>query len=217
MTEEDTQSNIVLFSNLSPDEQIAKGKTYATALIKLVEEKQLFTVIQGKKYVHAEGWACLGSFLGVFPFVEYARKIDRDDEIIYEARVILKTAQNNIVGAGEAVCSSKERGRNNVDEYVIKSMAETRATGKAFRLAFSWIVKLAGYEATPSEEITDEMVGERLASVAQKELIVRLANKAKFDLGSVDIQKLKMIEASKLIKELMEGELQEKEIPDEPF
>jgi hypothetical protein len=32
-------------------------------------------------------------------------------------------------------------------------MAQTRATGKACRLAFSWIMSLAGYEPTPAEEI----------------------------------------------------------------
>ena len=35
-------------------------------------------------------------------------------------------------------------------------MAVTRATGKAYRLGFSWIIKLAGYEATPAEEIPQE-------------------------------------------------------------
>jgi hypothetical protein len=33
-------------------------------------------------------------------------------------------------------------------------MAQTRATGKACRLAFSWIMSLAGYEVTPAEEMT---------------------------------------------------------------
>jgi hypothetical protein len=32
-------------------------------------------------------------------------------------------------------------------------MAVTRATGKAYRLAFSWIMNLAGYEVTPAEEM----------------------------------------------------------------
>jgi hypothetical protein len=32
-------------------------------------------------------------------------------------------------------------------------MAQTRATGKACRLAFSWIMSLAGYEPTPAEEM----------------------------------------------------------------
>lgn len=34
-------------------------------------------------------------------------------------------------------------------------MALTRAVGKAFRLCFSWVIKLAGYESCPAEEIID--------------------------------------------------------------
>ena len=34
-------------------------------------------------------------------------------------------------------------------------MAQTRATGKACRLAFSWIMGLAGYATTPYEEVQD--------------------------------------------------------------
>jgi hypothetical protein len=37
--------------------------------------------------------------------------------------------------------------------YARRSMAVTRATGKAFRLGFSWIMTLAGYEVTPAEEM----------------------------------------------------------------
>lgn len=33
-------------------------------------------------------------------------------------------------------------------------MAQTRATSKACRLAFSWIMQLAGYAVTPAEEMT---------------------------------------------------------------
>ena len=39
-------------------------------------------------------------------------------------------------------------------------MALTRATGKAFRLGFSWIITLAGYEATPAEEMDGVIEGE---------------------------------------------------------
>ena len=35
-------------------------------------------------------------------------------------------------------------------------MAETRATGKAMRVALSWVMALAGYEATPAEEMPAE-------------------------------------------------------------
>lgn len=35
-----------------------------------------------------------------------------------------------------------------------RSMAGTRATSKAARLAFSWIIELAGFKSTPAEEMT---------------------------------------------------------------
>ena len=42
--------------------------------------------------------------------------------------------------------------------YARRSMAQTRATGKACRLAFSWIMALAGYEPpTPAEEMPDTL------------------------------------------------------------
>ena len=49
---------------------------------------------------------------------------------------------------GKPVWSSRPR-------YARRSMAQTRATGKACRLAFSWIMALAGYEPTPAEEMPD--------------------------------------------------------------
>lgn len=36
---------------------------------------------------------------------------------------------------------------------MVSITGNTRATGKACRLAFSWIMRLAGYEATPAEEM----------------------------------------------------------------
>ena len=38
-------------------------------------------------------------------------------------------------------------------EFQIASMAQTRAVSKAFRLALSWVMTLAGYEPTPAEEM----------------------------------------------------------------
>lgn len=38
-------------------------------------------------------------------------------------------------------------------EFSIRSMAQTRATGKVYRLALSWIMKMAGFEPTPAEEM----------------------------------------------------------------
>ena len=49
-----------------------------------------------------------------------------------------------------------ERRWNNADEYAVRSMAVTRATGKACRLSFSPIMALAGKATTPAEEMPEE-------------------------------------------------------------
>jgi hypothetical protein len=74
-------------------------------------------------------------------------------EIAYKATVRLKTSKGDDISKAEAFCSNLEESKMKNDEYAINSMAQTRATGKAFRLAFSWIMSMAGYEATPAEEI----------------------------------------------------------------
>jgi hypothetical protein len=43
----------------------------------------------------------------------------------------------------------------NRPRYARRSMAQTRATAKACRLAFSWIMALAGYQPTPAEEMPE--------------------------------------------------------------
>ncbi|MBK8185727.1 MAG: hypothetical protein IPK63_23660 [Candidatus Competibacteraceae bacterium] len=52
-------------------------------------------------------------------------------------------------------------------------MAQTRATGKACRLAFSWIMSLAGYEPTPAEEMPDKQQSDNdlLISSAQHKML----------------------------------------------
>lgn len=46
----------------------------------------------------------------------------------------------------------QQMGRN-VSDAVYYFISQTRAMGKAYRMAFSWIIKLAGYEPTPAEEM----------------------------------------------------------------
>jgi len=78
--------------------------------------------------------------------------------LAYEARVILVTSSGQTIGAGEAICSSNERNWASRDEFALKSMAQTRATGKAARTGFSWIMSLAGFEVTPAEEMVADPI-----------------------------------------------------------
>jgi hypothetical protein len=108
--------------------------------------------IRGKQYPKIEWWTTVSASLGLFPQVVFAQRLDRDDEIAYEAKVAVYR-QNQIVASGEAMCSSKEERWSHADEYAIKSMAITRASGKAYRIPLSFLAVMAGLEATPAEEI----------------------------------------------------------------
>jgi len=74
-------------------------------------------------------------------------------EIKYKSRVELVTLEGKRFGGAFAICSNLEEGKLFQDESDIASMSETRATGKVFRLSFSWVMKLAGYSPTIPEEM----------------------------------------------------------------
>lgn len=157
----ETNQKPTLLQETKPSLILAESKEIANALADIIKEKKLYTPIQGKNYVHVEGWTTLGALLKVFPILDWSKRLDReDDEIIYESRVIAQTLQGEIIGVGEALASSKEKARGKPkwnDEYAIKSMSITRATSKAMRIPLGWIMTLAGYSGTPFEEMTEDM------------------------------------------------------------
>jgi hypothetical protein len=85
----------------------------------------------------------------------------------YEARVEARTATGLVVGTGEALCSRKESRWAQADDYAVKSMAQTRATSRALKAATGWLMVLAGYKATPAEEMPDQGEQELVAAWAQ--------------------------------------------------
>lgn len=141
--------------DLEPAQQVAKATEIANALVDVIEKQKLYTVIQGKKYVRVEGWELLGTFLGVLPC---ERQIVCLEDGSYEATVDLIRASDGVtVGGASALCGMDEKRWQTADKYARRSMAFTRAVGKAYRSSFSWIISIAGYEATPAEEMPAEV------------------------------------------------------------
>lgn len=126
---------------------------FATMLKNLVVENNLYTSIRGKNYVNVEGWQIAGAFTGTFPVVEVVENQSQGTFYKYRAEVSLRDKDGNKVGYGVAVCTNKEAGKQNFDEYAVASMAQTRAVGKAYRMKIGWLLKVAGYETTPAEEM----------------------------------------------------------------
>lgn len=127
---------------------------FATDLKGLIVQNNLYTNIKGKNYVNVEGWQIAGAFTGVFPIVENVENLSSEfGKFKYRAEVTLRDKDNNIVGSGMAICSNQEPGKKDFAEYAVASMAQTRAVGKAFRMKIGWLLKVAGYETTPAEEM----------------------------------------------------------------
>lgn len=127
------------------------AREMANALADVIERQKLATVIQGRKFVGVEGWTTLGVMLGVV-----AREVQTTEQDgIYTAIVeLIRVNDGACISRASAECG-EEKPWNQRPRYARRSMAQTRATGKACRLAFSWIMALAGYEPTPAEEMPD--------------------------------------------------------------
>ncbi|HUW13591.1 MAG TPA: hypothetical protein VM537_27965 [Anaerolineae bacterium] len=151
------EGEIVQLGSLSmagPSAIIQQATSIASELSSIINAKKLYTTISGRKYVRVEGWTTLGAMLGVLPREDRCERIVVDDVTGYESYVsLVRVSDGATIGGASAVCLRSERNWANRDEYALRSMATTRATGKAYRLAFSWIITLAGYEPTPAEEM----------------------------------------------------------------
>jgi hypothetical protein len=129
----------------------------AKQLGKFIKDNKLSMQLQGRaerEYVNVEGWQYAGKLLGIVPIVEQLQARSSEAELKYEAKVTLYDTRLGItVGSGFAICTNLEPGKKWYQEFAIASMAQTRAIGKAFRNVLAWIMKAAGYEATPAEEM----------------------------------------------------------------
>lgn len=144
-----------LFFAATPKDQVKMASEMAEVLSDIITKQKLFSEISGKKYVKVEGWQTLGTFLGI---TARESRVNRLDDGSYEAFVdLIKFSDGTIVGGASALCSTNEKRWGNADEFARRSMAITRATGKAYRCSFAWIVTLAGYEPTPEEEMPASM------------------------------------------------------------
>lgn len=155
--EEQATSSLTLFHTDDPVEVIARASATATALAGVIKKQKLATVISGREHVRVEGWTLLGSMLGVFPVVVWTKPVERDGaQIGWEARVEARTRDGAVVGAAEAECLATEKTWGGRDDYARKSMAQTRATSKAMRGPLGFVMTLAGFDATPMEEMPRE-------------------------------------------------------------
>lgn len=139
----------------------------ASCLKEVIETQKLIVKGLGgnknSEYVTIEGWEVLGTMLGITPVTEIIADIkNKQDRVIgYEARATLyrnPIIQNGEIVGGEMIAraeASADKSGFQKDMPSIRSMAQTRALGKCYRMALSWIIKMAGYEGVFAEDMPD--------------------------------------------------------------
>lgn len=148
----ETVSPQTIFRTDDPMEIMKRTSEVAGALKEFVKSQGLTMKISNRDYLLVDAWQMLGTMLGVTP----GRVTTKPVEDGWEAIVELHDRTGRVVGMGEAECLVSEKTWKNRDDYARKSMAQTRAVGKAYRNTFGFIAKAAGYEATPAEEMPRE-------------------------------------------------------------
>jgi hypothetical protein len=141
-----------LFRVDDPVEALREMARVADALKSVLRNQKLVKVISGREHVLVEGWTTLGSMLGVTPVCVKTAQIEQGWEATVEAR----TLDGRTIGRADAMCTRQEQLWKNRDEYALRSMAQVRATSKALKSVLGFVATLAGFEATPADEMPPE-------------------------------------------------------------
>ena len=175
-------------------------------LAKLIKEKGLSSNIQGKQFVNVEGWQFAGASLGLMPIITETTDLTRRGtepgqvEIKYMAKCEVRNINTGqLVATGVAICSNFEHSKKRFDEYAILSMAQTRAIGKAYRNLLAWLMKAAGFEATPAEEM-DFAPAEAPKKPTQtvQEVVAEIVEEEEIDIDAIKMEIAKCTKVKQL-------------------
>ena len=149
------QNHLVLQGD--PALQLEFAHKASRALMDIVSQKKKPVIINNEQYLEFEDWQTIARFYGASVGTEWTRPIkDEAGKVIgYEAKAVVHMA-GEIISAAEAMTMYAEKNWAYRDEFMLRSMAQTRASAKALRNGFAWVAVLAGYKPTPAEEMPKE-------------------------------------------------------------
>jgi len=137
-----------------PEAVVVAGKDAATQLQKIVGSRQKKLMMGGKQYLFFEDWQTIGKFYGVTARVSSTSELRENDQLIGFLASAVALAGGVEISGADAECTYDEPNWTSKPRYQLRSMAQTRACAKALRNCLGWVAVLAGYEATPAEEMS---------------------------------------------------------------
>ena len=144
----------------APEVVLDEARKAAKALTTVIEGKKKKLTFNGETYLENEDWLTVARFYGVTSRIRSTNYIEYGDVRGFEA-----TAEAYLVGSGdvistsESMCLDDEPNWTKKPLFQLRSMAQTRASSRVLRQVFGWVVVLAGYKATPAEEMDGVVAG----------------------------------------------------------
>ncbi len=152
-----------LLDALRPAERVALMTEISDVVKDVIERQGWFKQIGPKKHILIQGWTFIGGLGGCAAKTTHTEPIEDG----YKAHAVVVRVDSGVeVGAADQVCKTTESKWKGKDDYALVGMASTRACSRALSTVFRHVVELAGYSATPAEEITDVVEGRRRAKQA---------------------------------------------------
>ena len=150
-------NEIVITEQPTPLAQMQRAKAIAKEISATVGH--LIVNIQGRQYPTVAWWAAVGwAFNVTSTEVEVQKQPTEDGSVEYMAVVaIVRIDTGETVSRGSAIASSAERAPWGRAAFSVRSMAITRATGRAYRHGCAIIPHLLKIESTPAEEMPGEL------------------------------------------------------------
>ncbi len=159
-----TDQTITLWNVEEPEAALEQASKVASAAMRLINDRGLVQTFSGRTHVMVDGWLCIARLAKVRTHVadESTLKDDKGNVLRdaqgrphgWQARIEVIDANGDVVGDAVSQCARDENTWKNRDDYAVRSMAQTRATGKALRVALGFVATMAGFEATPAEEMS---------------------------------------------------------------
>lgn len=177
------QTDVGIF--LPPEIVLENARTAARALTSVIAQKKKPVIMNGETYLEFDDWQLCGQFYGYTVRTGEAVSVEVDGVKGAKAKADLIDIKTGMyLGGAEAYCMRDEEHWNTRPKYEwqgdgdkrkrvkvgdevvpwfqLASMAQTRAGAKALRNRMAWVVVLAGYKATPAEEMTEGNVSENV-------------------------------------------------------
>ena len=142
-----------------PKVVLAEAEKAAKALKRVIDSKPKQIKFNGEVYLENEDWLTVARFYGVTSRIRathYVQYGDPETHFVFGFEAIAEAfhvERGEVISTAESMCLSDESTWAKKPLFQLRSMAQTRASSRVLRQVFGWVVVLAGYKATPAEEM----------------------------------------------------------------